>query len=206
MRYFILAGLFAILMLAGCVTPPQQVITPPQNQTPTHQETCRMVDQSVPVVTEQCGNVSYTEQVCGKRELPFTVVELPSVNLCVADGPCVGHDLGECKTCTKAMTRCVWAIENKDPAATGTWTVGANFTLGAFGFNKDPISQTIAPNQTATFDFFQMYMVSQPITSAVCHLAVAETAIVDDCHGETRQAVECQNVTTQKTVQTQVCE
>ncbi|NYZ73772.1 hypothetical protein H0O00_01380 [Candidatus Micrarchaeota archaeon] len=206
MRYFILAGIFAILLLAGCVSPPQEVIPEPQPTPPTHEETCRMVDEYVPVVTEECGPVSYTEQVCGERELPFTVVELPSVNLCVADGPCVGHDLGECQTCSKAMTRCVWAIENKDLTATGTWTVAANFTIGAFGFNKEPISQTIGPNQTATFDFYQIYMVSYPISSAVCHLALVDKAVVDDCHQETRTKTECQNVTTQQLVQKQVCD
>lgn len=138
--------------------------------------------------------------------LQFKVTELPKVNLCVADGPCVGYDLGTCPTCSKAMTRCVMVIENQDATATGTWTVGANFTLGAFGFNKDPISQTIGPNQTATFDFHQIYVVSQPITSATCTLAVTDNPVIDDCHQETRTKTECQNVTTQQLVQKQVCE
>ncbi|MDD5171941.1 MAG: hypothetical protein PHF60_02800 [Candidatus ainarchaeum sp.] len=165
-----------------------------------------MEDGYIPVVSEECDNVSYTEQVCGQRALPYAVVELPKVELCVGDGPCVGNDLGECSTCSTAMTRCVWVIENKDATGTGTWTVAANFTLGDSGFNREPISQTIGPNQTGTFDFQQIYQVNYPVTSAECHLAVSDAPIIDDCHEETRTKVECQNVTIQELVQTEVCE
>jgi hypothetical protein len=165
-----------------------------------------MVDSYVPVVTEECGPVSYTEEVCGQRELEFIAIELPRVNLCVGDGPCVGNDLGECVTCSMAMTRCVMVIENTDAEKFGTWTVAANFTLGDSGFNREPITQTIGPNQTGTFDFQQIYAVNYPVTSAECHLAVSDAPIIDDCHGETRTKIECQNVTTQQKIQTEVCE
>jgi len=206
LRYLILTGIFAILLLAGCVSPPQEVTPEPQPEPPTHEETCRMVDEYVPVVTEQCGPVEYTEEVCGQRTLKFTATELPKVNLCVADGPCVGYELSTCKTCSKAMTRCTMVIENEDATASGTWTVAANFTLGDSGFNREPITQTIGPGQTATFDFQQIYVLSYPITSAGCDLAASDAPIIEDCHQETRTRTVCENVTTQKTVQREVCE
>ncbi|MDD5339848.1 MAG: hypothetical protein PHV13_01220 [Candidatus ainarchaeum sp.] len=200
MRSFMLLGIFAMLLFAGCTMPAVPLIT--NNQT---QQTCHMVTEQKPVTTEQCGEVSTTEQVCGIRKLPYDATVLPRIDLCILDGMCVGKPLSDCPACSNAMTRCTLIIENEDPQKSGTWTVGANYTLRNSGFNKDPITATIKPNETFAFDFQQMYVPGDPVTSAICNIYILSEATVDDCHDETRTKSECRNVTTMSTVQRQVC-
>ncbi len=190
-----------MLLLAGCTTPvlPQG----PAQQPPA--QTCKTVIEQKPVTTEQCGDVSTTEQICGVRKLPYKVTRLPRIDLCIIDGNCVGKPLSQCPTCTTAMSRCTLVIENLDSQASGSWTVAANYTLGNAGFNKDPITATIKPNGTSTFDFQQIYTPGYPTNSAECTISVISEATVNDCRGETRTQRECRNVTTSATVQTQVC-
>jgi hypothetical protein len=195
-----LSGLFAMLFLAGCAAP-----VLPSGQTQQPAQTCHTVTDVKPVTTQQCSDVSTTEQVCGLRKLPYEAIRLPRIDLCITDGPCVGKPLSSCATCTTAMTRCTLVLENKDPQKSGTWTVGANYTLGNSGFNKDPITATIKPNETFAFDFQQIYAPGDPINSAVCNISVTAEASVDDCHSETRTKTECRNVTVNSTVQRQVC-
>jgi hypothetical protein len=205
LRFLTIAGIFALLLIAGCVSPPSEV---PSNQTtpPAQQSNCHMESQQVPVTKEECGPVQFTEQVCGIRKLNYTATELPKVDLCIADGPCSGNPISTCQICSKAMTRCVLVIKNEEETAAGTWTVAANYTLGSNGFNKDPISKTIAPGESFAFDFNQFYGVSKPITTASCKLVVTAEPTVNDCHGETRSRSECTNVTTYEEVQKEVCE
>ncbi len=205
MRIILLAGLFAILIIAGCVsTPSEGGQTPPPSQP--GGKTCRTVTEEVPVVKEECGPVSYTEQVCGIRKLNYSFKLLPKVDLCIGDGSCTGNPLGDCQACSKAMTRCIMEITNLEPQKTGLWSVGANYTLGSAGFLKDPIIHTIGPNQTAQFDFNQIYTPGQPINSASCSLFVLSEPTIEDCHEETRSRQDCRNVTRTTQVQREVCE
>lgn len=202
MRYLILLGLFSMLLIAGCISSPIQ----PPTQTTEKPKTCRTITEEKPTVKEECSPVSFTETVCGIRKLPYTITHLPKVDICIDDGDCVGKPLGECTSCDKAMTRCVMTIKNDDPHKSGTWTVAANYTLGTGGFNKEPITQTIAPNETFAFDFDQIYTTGSPINSASCLVYVVDEATVEDCYEETKQKSVCRNVTTTATIQREVCE
>lgn len=199
MRTLVLFGVLTMLLLAGCAAP----LLPSGQAAPN--TTCRIVIEQKPVTTEQCGDVSTTEQVCGLRELPSKVIMLPKIDLCIIDGDCVGKPLSQCPVCTTAMSRCTLVIENQDPQASGTWTVTANYTIGNAGFNKEPITATIKPNESYSFDYQQIYAPGYPTNSANCNISVISKATVNDCHGETRTARECKNVTVNASVQTQVC-
>jgi len=201
LRTLMLSGILALLLLAGCAALPLQ----PETGEPVL-KVCRNVSEQKPVIIEKCGEVSTTEQVCGARKLPYDATRLPRIDLCIMDGPCVGRPLSECDSCTNAMTRCTLVIENEDAQKAGTWTVAANYTFGNFGFNKDPITAVIKPNETFAFDFQQIYAPGHPVTSAICNISVVAEAVVDDCHEETRTKTECKNVTANATILTEVCE
>ncbi|MBD3210559.1 hypothetical protein GF318_04225 [Candidatus Micrarchaeota archaeon] len=204
MRIFILMVTVLVMFLAGC----NGVPAAPEMQEGEEDESglqCRNVTEEIPVVEEICEEVSYTEEVCGIRKLEYAATELPKVDLCVRDGPCVGEPLKNCPDCDKAMSRCVLVITNEDDKE-GTWEVGANYTIGAFGFNKEPVSHSIKPNESFAFDFNQLYAPGKPINSARCELFIMEEPMIDDCHDETRTVLECRNVTNIETVVTEVCE
>jgi hypothetical protein len=197
-------GIILALVIAGCVSPPG--VQPPSPPNPFEKnKTCRNVTEEVSVVKEECGNVSFTEQVCGVRKLNYTATLLPKVDLCIGDGVCVGNPLGDCQECSKAMTRCVLVVYNEEPQEFGVWTVGANYTLGNFGFNKDPITQTIGPGQSYAFDFNQIYNPGQPINSASCALAVTSEPSTEECYEVTRLRPECNNVTRTVATEREVC-
>lgn len=201
MRLIILGIL--VMFLFGCAAPIELPFEPPPLEP---EKECRMVTEERPFAGEECTNISYTEQVCEKRKLDYISAEPPVVHLCIADGPCVGSPLSECPACAKAMTRCMMVITNNDEDKSGTWRVGAEYTLGDAGFVKDPITQTIGPKESATFDFHQIYVPGQPVHSASCELYVIDEPILDDCHQETRLKRECANVTKYILVEKEVCE
>ncbi len=204
MRFPVLLGLLAVLLAAGCVQMPS---TSPTNQPPTTPvQVCRNVTTVTPVTQLECGNVSYTVPVCQLRTLNYTSTRNPNVDLCIGDGPCTGSPLSQCQTCSQAMTRCVMVIRNNEPVESGTWSVAANFTLGSAGFIKDPITETIPPNGSFAFDFSQIYTVGNPINSAVCNLWIVKEPTIQDCHQETRTRVDCNNVTTNTSSTSQVCD
>ena len=200
MRTFMLLGLFAMLLVAGCTAPAL-----PSGQPQQPGVTCRNVTVVQPVTTEQCGDVQTTQQVCGLRKLPYKSVLLPKVDLCIIDGDCAGNPLSQCQHCTTAMTRCTLVIENLDQVASGTWSVSATYRIGKAGFDKGPITAVIEPNSTYSFDFQQIYVPGDPVNSANCNVTVSGEATVNDCHGETRTTRECRNVTGNANVQTTVC-
>lgn len=205
MRIIFVLGILAFLMIAGCTTTPQSK-PPDQNPPVEENETCRTVTEQVPVVKEECGEVAYTEQVCDIRKLNYTQKSLPKVDLCISDGACLGKPLVECPNCVKAMTRCVLQITNRETEKSGTWSVSANYTMGNFGFQKDPISHTLGPNETADFDFNQIYTLAFPVSSANCHLVILSEPTIEDCVGQTRTTTECRNVTKTETVSREVCQ
>jgi hypothetical protein len=203
LRYLIVLGLFFVLLAAGCVEPP---VLAPEEEPEEKEVTCRTVTEDVPTVDVVCEDVEFTEEVCGKRELKYSVTNLPKVDLCVRDGPCVGLPLRNCTGCSKAMTRCVLLVKNEDPEESGSWSVSANYSVKGAGFIKEPITQVISPNESFAFDFFQIYVPDQPITSATCNLAVSDFPVIDDCHEETTLQQVCKNITSTRQVQKEVCQ
>jgi hypothetical protein len=192
-----------ILIIAGCVSTPQA--QPSQNQT-VPKASCRNVTEQQPYITEVCNDIQVTKQVCGMRDIPYDYHKMTTINLCLSDGNCSGKPLGDCQVCTTAMTRCGIIITNNDKQASGAWGVAANFTVKGGGFNMNPVTKVIAPNESAEFDFQQMYTPGNPISSANCVVGLVSAPKVDDCHDETRIASECENVTKYKQVDKQVCE
>lgn len=192
--------------MAGCIEPP--IIPPLENETPVEPPvvTCTTFTEEVPATEEVCENFSYTDEICGKKQLEYSAILLPKTHLCIQDGPCVGQPLASCPTCSKAMSRCILVVTNEDEEYSGTWTVSATFSVDQSGFIKEPITKTIAPNESFNFDFYQIYVVGSPIQAASCDLPVTSAPIVDDCHQETRIETECTNVTTTKLVEVEVCE
>ncbi|MFH1685588.1 MAG: hypothetical protein ABH983_04750 [Candidatus Micrarchaeota archaeon] len=198
-------SLFLIFILAfGCV----DTVVPPVQEEEEQKENivCRTIDQMVPAEFEECSDVAYTEQECGRRKLNYTAIEIPITHFCMLDGACGGKPLSQCSACQKAMTRCTMSIKNDDLKKTGIWAVAANFTLGTSVFSRDPVTISIAPNETAVFDFQHFYTPGVPINSAGCNLVIKEPAVVDDCYEITRTRQECVNVTRDVSIQKEVCE
>lgn len=203
MRYLAMISLVFVLLVAGCVSKP---VIPTPNLTPSIPHICHTVTEQVPYVDLECKPVSMTNTICGIRALPYDAHPITTIHLCVTDDECVGKPLGDCQGCSRAMTRCGLLIENKDAKSSGTWTVGANFTVTGGGFMKDPVTKTLAPNESYEFDFQQMYAPGQPISSAICKVFLITAPKVDDCHDETREINDCKNVTKYTTIQKQVCQ
>jgi hypothetical protein len=200
-------GLSIILLLffgcldGGVTTPPEQ--PPEQPSTPV----CRMVSITEPYTEVECWNVTYTEQVCERKALEYFQSKTNKVDLCTSDSDCVGKELVNCpNTCAKAMKRCRMNITNLNTKKSGTWTVGATFSRDSIGFEKEPISKKIEPEQTFTFDFTQLYDLGQGGSSLECELLVLDTPVVEFCHDEARTFEECEEVTRYKTIEREVCE
>jgi hypothetical protein len=204
LRFVLVVPLIAMLVIAGCVTPPIVGTQPGANASA--EKKCHTVSEQQPYLEESCNDVSVTKPVCGTRALPYDMKNISILHLCVDDHNCVGNPLGDCQVCTRAMTRCGTIITNKDNKSSGTWVMGANFTVTGGGFIRDPVSKTLGPGESYEFDFQQMYTPGNPISSASCNVYLVSAPKVDDCHDETRVTKECQNVTKYKTVERQVCE
>lgn len=189
-------------MIFGCVSE-----TPAQPQgTSQVQQNCRIVQETVPVVVEECGDISYTEQVCERRNLLFETVETAPIHICALSSEiCGGAPLSSCASCRNAMTRCSMYIKNTN-SKTGQWTVGANFSIRNAVFAREPVTKTIAPNETILFDFQQFYDPGEPINSASCKIFIISPAILDDCREITRTKLDCVNVTKMATVEKEVCD
>ena len=199
LKYILL--IVAALMVFGCVG--QSPIPMEQPETPEKQ--CRIIQEIVPVVVEECGEISYTEHECGRRNLTFEIIEIPATHFCaLSDETCGGGPLANCSSCRKAMTRCSLKIKNTN-GKPGEWTVGANFSIYNAVFAREPITATIDPNETYTFDFQQFYDPGDPISSATCNIFIIKPAILEDCQEVTRTKYECVNVTKMTTVDKEVC-
>jgi hypothetical protein len=97
-------------------------------------------------------------------------------------------------------------IKNEEQVQSGIWIVGANYTLGNAMFIKDPISITIDANESAAFDFNQIYDLGQPTNSASCEVFIMKDPTVQDCIQQQKTKYECQNVTQIREESRQVCE
>ncbi len=189
----------AILLVAGCVS------SPSGQPSASNASNCTNVSTQVPYQESNCTNLSVTTQVCGTRALQYHMVNVTRIDLCVSDGSCTGLPLSQCTACSRAMTRCGLIITNDDANESGTWVVGANFTVSGGGFINNPVSKSLAPNQSSEFDFQQMYTLGPSPNSATCDVFLVSAPIVDDCHGETRMQTECTNVTVYNETETQIC-
>lgn len=206
MKYILL--LLTVLLVFGCVGTPEELpgVDDSDGGPQETGQTCRTVIDLVPQTVEECGEVSYTEEDCGKRELEYNSSMNPVTHLCWIDGDCGGKPLSTCTSCLKAATRCTMLITNLDGKKTGTWTVKANFSVRNSLFSRDPVTKTIGPGETGVFDFQHFYDPGKPINSATCSLFITESAEVDDCVQITRSRYECENVTKDVEVERQVCE
>jgi hypothetical protein len=176
MKYILL--LLSILLVFGCVSTP--IGAPPeQESTEETEKTCRTVTENVPKLVEECGEVAYTEEDCGKRELEYNTSMNPISHLCWIDGECGGKALSTCTDCLKAATRCTLLITNNDEKKSGTWVVGANFSLGNSLFARDPVTKTIEPGETAEFDFQHFYDPGKPINSATCDVFIVDKSFIE---------------------------
>ena len=203
MRSILVALIFAIIIVSGCVNTQSGLPLPPVTQP---EKVCTTITDQEAYSEVECGDVSYTEQVCVIRKLGYSIEQVPKTDLCISDSGCNGKPLGDCQVCTQAMTRCVLKITNDEKSKTGTWSVGANYSFGNYGFLKDPITHTIEPGQTAAFDFNQIYSPSKPINSASCKLFVTAEPSIEDCTEMTRSKEECRNVTKVRPVEREVCQ
>jgi hypothetical protein len=192
-----------VLLAYGCIES-IPLIEEPEEETP--QVVCKNVTEKVPAEFEECQDVAYTEQVCDRRELNYTISLAPIVHFCQIDGDCGGQPLSTCTGCVKAMTRCTMTIHNTEEKKSGSWSVGANFTVTGSVFSREPVTKTIEPGEGAAFDFQHFYSPGTPINSASCELFIKDKALIDECHEETRSKVECSNVTKMVSIQKEVCE
>lgn len=195
--------IFALLAF-GCVGVEQMV--PTITEEPIKKQDCKTIFEMEPVTTEECGDVSYTEEVCERRELEYNISLLPISHICsLSDNGCSGKVLATCASCTKAVTRCEMTITNLDPKKSGDWTVGATFISGKATFSREPLTKNIDPLESEKFDFQQFYDPGTPINSAECKLFVSDIPIVDDCKGVTKTRRDCTNVTTMIQVSKEIC-
>jgi len=204
-RYLILFGIFAIILF-GCLGQTSPESSNQESNEPEGQE-CHFVTTQVPVTEEKCEDVSFTEPICETRALNYTITPLSQTDICISGESCVGQSVYTCfSNCRKVMTRCVLIITNDDKIHSGSWTVGANYTIGNYGFIKDPIIQVIKPGESSTFDFHQIYTLGVPPTTAQCNVYLVTPAVIEDCYEVTRTTQECVDVTTYVDEQTEVCE
>lgn len=198
--------MLAVLLIFGCISTPSAPAPTTPTTTPPVQN-CSTVVSQVPIITQQCNNVSITTPNCGERNLPYTATTVPKLDLCTGDGSCVGQPLQNCTVCSSAMTRCDLVITNNDLKESGTWIVGANFTLGNSGtITQNPVTENIGPNETYDFDFRLLYQLHNPVTTATCAVYVISPAQVNDCQQITSTQIQCQNVTGYQNVSQQVCQ
>jgi hypothetical protein len=197
--------LFVLGMFFGCISmldsngAPQDVPTAP---------TCRTVIVQEPYTEEVCQNVSKMEEVCETITLNFSLSDINKTNICVEEGLCVNwFPNGTCTTyyCSKAMMRCQMHLTNLDTQKSGTFGISANFTLGDATFNKEEITHTIFPTESATYDFNQFYVMDINQVKADCDLSVTSDAKLQDCRIESRIFEDCANTTKYQEVEKEIC-
>jgi len=198
--------LFVLGIFFGCISnlaPPIQL--PAQNET----TECKNITVKEPYVSEVCQNVSKMEQVCATRELNYSLSEINKTVLCIERNLCVNYySNGSCATwyCSKGMVRCKMTLTNLDSQKAGSWSMGANFTLDGNVFQKNIETETLLPNESAVYDYYQLYTMDINQKNAVCNIFVTEPAKLQDCISVSKAAVECKNITGYKDVSTQECQ
>jgi len=169
---------------------------------------CRTVTTSVPYNDTVCQNVSTTDQVCGTRELNYTLSRTAKAEICIDQSLCaLMYAFGNCITyyCSNGMTRCSVNVTNMDPQKSADWAVAATFTIDGSVFNQNAVKKTILPHETASFDFQQMYSMDINQRRASCNVSVVAPPKIQDCTSVTRLKEECQQVLKYKDVEKQVC-
>lgn len=195
------------LVLFGCVNDDGTGGKPDQtNQSGSKSPECKVITITEPYDELMCWNITYTEEVCDKKALEYTVSKVDRFDLCTDSGGCAGMSIVDCESgCDFAMKRCRMNITNNDKDLAGVWVVGANFTVDGNGFIKDPITQTIKAGELYTFDITQLYNVGRTGSSVDCELFVIESPVVEDCHMESTVTPQCKSVTSYKEIQKESC-
>jgi hypothetical protein len=199
-------------ILFGCIAPFTETgqVPPGANLTgPNITPGCKTVVTQEPYNKTQCQNVSKMDEVCVNRELNYTLSPTVKTDICVSSDLCVNpYPGGGCATyyCSKGQTRCRANLTNLDPQKSGTWSVGANFTMGGSVFGKDPVVETLLPGSTVPIDFQMLYNMDVNQVRPSCVVFVKSSPIIQDCNFITRITEDCQNVTEYKNVEKQVCQ
>jgi len=206
----LLFGGLMILLLFGCLMP----VSPPSvNQTQNDSNAtfgCKKVVSEQPYTEKVCQNVSKMEEVCENRELNYSLAPVEKNFVCIENNLCMdrGQD-GTCyySLCSKGMTRCRSNITNLDAQKTGVWSVAANFSFesGAI-FKKNPITNTLLPNETSVLDFEQSYEMGLNQSKPDCAIYITVPAKLQDCNFITKLVESCANVTKNRTIEKEVCE
>lgn len=197
MKNMIILGLvFALFLGFGCLNS-----TPAENNAPD----CTIVTKSVPEEKIQCGNFSYTEQVCENLAIPYQISTVDKSDLCTDTGNCFGENFSSCSPCQSATTRCSMTITNTDPLYSGDFVVGASFGSNGLNVSREPLRKRIQFNSSEKFDFYYSYGSKSLSRAASCDVFVISSPMNFGCHQETRTREECKNVTETKLVQSEVC-
>ncbi len=198
MKKFLLLGLLLILFIGfGCVS----TTNPPNDSKPD----CTLVTKSVPEEKLQCGNFSYTSEVCENLAIPYEISQINKSDLCTDSGDCFGEQFSLCRPCQSATTRCSVVIKNTDPLYSGEFVVGATFQSSGLNVTRDPLRKIVPFNSSAQFDFYYSYGSKSLNRAAACQIDVISSPTVYGCHQETRTKEECNNVTEMKLIQSEVC-
>jgi len=197
------AFLIFLGILFGCVSAPLQNPLQP-NATPS----CSTVTTQEPYQEQVCQNVSKMDQVCANRELNYSLSPATKTYLCSENNLCVNWlGNGTCVTyyCSNGMTRCTANLTNLDPQKSGTWSVGANFSLDGKVFGKNPVEVTLLPSESEIVDFDLFYGMDINQLKADCSIFISTPSRIQDCSFVTTTALDCQNVTKYRDVEKQVC-
>jgi len=193
-------------LIAGCINLDQFTKGESENTTSPVQN-CKIVKEEVPSVEKVCKNITVSTQNCSKRELKYTASAVKEYDICMEGDGCTGKNLSECLySCDRANKRCVLEITNNDNIP-GSWTVSGKIEQGKTVFVKEPQTKEIEPGQTMAFEFIQIYGIpdNRP-TTATCSITVSSLAYADECKTITTTNEECENITTIKIVEREICE
>ncbi len=194
---FILCLVFVMILGFGCVN---------QSQSSTDKKLdCTIVTKSVPEQKVQCGNFSYTEQVCENLAIPYQLSPTEKSDLCTDSGNCFGENFSRCSPCQSATTRCSVVVTNTDPLYSGEFIIGASFESNGLNVSREPLRKRIQFNSSEKFDFYYSYGSKSLNRAASCNLFVISSPTTFGCHQETRTREECKNITETKLVQSEVC-
>ncbi|MFH1222110.1 MAG: hypothetical protein V1492_03430 [Candidatus Micrarchaeota archaeon] len=206
--FVFLAIVAGILFLAGCINGPANGSNNSWVGTQGNIKTCRLVAEETPYTEQVCNDLSESKEECAMRELNYSAGKLIESDICMSGaGNCGGEQLINCiPGCTQANKRCRMTITNLDPQHQGTWTMGATFVYSGQSFVKVPVSIKLAPGESGTFDFLQIYGLGDRPTQATCTLSMIYPAIVQDCKTITHLRTDCKNITKTKLVEKEICE
>jgi|GEM_PF-2008423 len=193
-------------ILFGCLSTPFQ--NPLPSLQPNATPSCNTVVTQEPYQGQVCQNITKSDEVCAIRELNYSLGRVTKTELCTDNSLCVNRlPDGTCVTsyCSQGMTRCMANLSNLDAQKSGTWYVGANFSIDGTVFDKNPIKADLLPLETQVMDFDLSYSMDINQKKPVCAIFIGTPARIQDCSLVARTVVDCQNVTQYRNVSKEVC-